>query len=119
MLDEIKQLLLEEKKEVEETLSGIGQKMKVGHVEEWEPKFPDMNPLASEKSELADEVEEFDNRIGVETDLEHRLSEINQALERVSSGTYGKCEVGGEEIPYERLRANPAARTCIEHSKPQ
>ena len=32
------------------------------------------------------------------------------------SGTYGICEVSGEEIPFERLEAMPTATTCIQHA---
>jgi len=38
-------------------------------------------------------------------------------LKKIEDGTYGICEVGGEEIPEDRLDANPSARTCIEHAK--
>jgi RNA polymerase-binding transcription factor DksA len=34
----------------------------------------------------------------------------------MDEGLYGICEVGSETIPLERLKANPAARTCVEHS---
>jgi len=30
---------------------------------------------------------------------------------------YGICEVSNEPIPLERLKANPSARTLIEHAE--
>jgi DnaK suppressor protein len=42
------------------------------------------------------------------------LEEINDALERVEKGTYGKCQECGEPIARPRLQALPYARHCIE-----
>jgi RNA polymerase-binding transcription factor DksA len=42
-------------------------------------------------------------------------SDIKRALENIEQGTYGICEVGGEEIEEDRLEANPSARTCKAH----
>ncbi|GGU33742.1 TraR/DksA family transcriptional regulator [Nocardioides albus] len=41
------------------------------------------------------------------------LAEIDLALERVDSGTYGTCEDCGRPIGDGRLEARPVARTCI------
>jgi RNA polymerase-binding transcription factor len=42
-----------------------------------------------------------------------RLTEFDDALERVDSGTYGICDRCGAQIPRERLAARPMARTCV------
>jgi RNA polymerase-binding protein DksA len=44
---------------------------------------------------------------------EHNLAEIDAALERLGTGTYGVCESCGEKIAEGRLEARPVARTCI------
>ncbi|MFB3921092.1 MAG: TraR/DksA family transcriptional regulator [Terriglobia bacterium] len=41
------------------------------------------------------------------------LREIEGALKRVASGTYGVCEGCGEEISANRLKAIPWARYCL------
>jgi RNA polymerase-binding protein DksA len=41
------------------------------------------------------------------------LASINQALERVESGSYGYCQNCGDPISRERLEAVPHARLCI------
>jgi len=38
-------------------------------------------------------------------------------LDAVTAGTYGICEVSGEQIPEERLLANPSATTIVAHAK--
>jgi len=41
------------------------------------------------------------------------LSAINEALNRIKSGSYGNCESCGKPIPLTRLRAIPYATDCI------
>jgi DnaK suppressor protein len=43
----------------------------------------------------------------------HHLEEIDAALARVASGTYGTCETCGHPILPARLTARPTARTCV------
>jgi RNA polymerase-binding transcription factor DksA len=43
------------------------------------------------------------------------LREIEAALERMDMGSYGLCEECDGEIPYERLKVQPAARRDVEH----
>jgi len=50
------------------------------------------------------------------------LYEIEEALKRVEDGTYGICEMSGEQIPAARLEAIPFARltvTCQEQLEKQ
>ncbi len=42
------------------------------------------------------------------------ISKIDQALERLSNGTYGYCEESGEPIGLRRLEARPIATLSIE-----
>ena len=42
-----------------------------------------------------------------------RLADIDLALARIRSGSYGRCEHCGQPIAAGRLAARPAARTCI------
>jgi RNA polymerase-binding protein DksA len=41
------------------------------------------------------------------------LTEVNDALDRIEQGTFGRCEECGQEISRERLEALPYARYCI------
>lgn len=65
----------------------------------------------------ADKAEELEERTAILADLEERYNSINAALARIEAGTYGICEVSGNPIEEERLRANPTARTCIAHKE--
>lgn len=46
-------------------------------------------------------------------DVRHDLEDIDAALARLDHGSYGACEVCGQQIALERLRVRPAARTCV------
>ena len=43
----------------------------------------------------------------------HELDEIDAAQARLAAGTFGVCEGCGKPIPLTRLRALPAARSCV------
>jgi RNA polymerase-binding transcription factor DksA len=51
--------------------------------------------------------------------LAESLRDIENALSKFDDGTYGKCEVCGNDIALPRLEAKPAARFCIEHASKQ
>jgi RNA polymerase-binding transcription factor DksA len=114
--EKIKTQLLEEKAKLEKELSGIATKNpdKPG---EWDVKAPDINPMISDQSELADMFEELETQTGLEIQLEERYKHVLAALKRIDDGTFGKCAVDGKEIEEKRLEANPLAETCIAHSK--
>ena len=41
------------------------------------------------------------------------LADLDEALQRLESGSYGRCESCEADIGAERLAARPVARTCI------
>ena len=70
-------------------------------------------------AELASET------IGLELDhsvlahAEEQLLELEAAVKRVDSGSYGRCEACGNPISEARLEAHPTARFCIEDQAKQ
>ena len=46
--------------------------------------------------------------------LESELLAVEEALARISEGSYGRCEQCGKPIPLERLQARPQAIRCID-----
>ncbi|HEX2062813.1 MAG TPA: TraR/DksA C4-type zinc finger protein [Acidimicrobiales bacterium] len=87
--------------------------------------------LKAEADELAQEMEpgdiQFDDESGeggtANIDRERDLAlsaqarvavdEIDHAIAKMASGTYGKCESCGQPIPRARLKALPQARLCV------
>lgn len=55
--------------------------------------------------------------LSIEDHEERLLVEIDAALKRIEDGTYGVCEVDGNDIEFERLQALPWARTHVNHTK--
>jgi RNA polymerase-binding transcription factor DksA len=43
------------------------------------------------------------------------LNDVDRALERLTSGVYGSCEVCGAAIPDAYLAADPTRRVCEQH----
>ena len=112
VLEELKQRLTDEKQELEKSLGKIAKPVDKA-VGDYETTFDE---LGSGDDENATEVNEYVDNLGVETTLEKRLQEIIEALGRIEKGNYGFCQNcgnGEQEIDIERLRANPAAKTCI------
>ena len=107
-LDEVKVKLMEEKSRLEAELSRFAKS--TGTEGSYETQFTDMG---SDEDERASEVEQYVDDIALESNLEAQLKDTLDALEKLEAGTYGICEVTGEEISEERLRIYPAARTAI------
>ncbi len=61
----------------------------------------------------ADKVEDWNERMALMSQIEIRYNDVVRALEKITNGTYGKCEISGDEIELDRLNANPAARTNL------
>ena len=105
---ELKQKLMDGKKRIESELSRFAKPTETPG--DYKTKFED---LGTDTDENASEVEEYADNLALENTLEKQLMEITEALSRMEKGTYGVCENCGSEIGVERLRAYPAARSCI------
>jgi DnaK suppressor protein len=46
--------------------------------------------------------------------ITHSIEDIDRALVKIDDGTYGKCDVCGNDIGVARLDALPAASRCVE-----
>lgn len=113
-LEELKTKLEAEKKSVEGELENFA-KADPNLKHNWDTRYP--NREDGDKDEEADEVQEYDNMLSLEHSLELKLKDVNNALAKISSGEYGKCEKCGKDIEMERLQVAPSARFCIEHNK--
>jgi len=101
-LKELKELLLQRKRETLERLNRL-----------LEEKL-----LAS--SDVGDEIDTADlemerlNLIRLRERETKYLKKVEYALSKMENGTYGICENCGKPISYERLKARPVAIYCIE-----
>ena len=109
--EHLKERLLKEQADLLSQLQTIGRKR--SDTGEWEAVPEDVS--LDTREDVAEKFEELEERRATEHNLEVRLKEVEAALGKMENGTYGKCEIGGEEIEDDRLEANPAARTCKAH----
>lgn len=109
-LDELKDQLLREKEDLEKNLSRIARPVNTKEGD-YETTFDE---IGTDREDNATEVEQYSDNLPVENTLEKKLQDTIDALERISNGTYGICENCQKEIDIERLKVNPAAKTCIQ-----
>ena len=58
-----------------------------------------------------------DMRKNLMAEARQSLTYVENALSRIENGTYGECEVCGEQIEEQRLEALPYATLCMEHAE--
>ena len=115
-IENIKKVLLEEQESLEKELGKIAHKNP--KIEgEWDPVPEEPDTSVADKNDVADRLEDFSERQSTENTLEERYHQVQKALKKIEEGTYGICEISGEKIPIERLRANPAATTKAEYAE--
>lgn len=85
------------------------------HTDDW-VAVPDTSDqsLADANSE-ADTTEEWNERRATLASLETEYRDVTRAISKISTHTYGICELCGEEVEPDRLAAKLTARTCIAH----
>jgi len=108
-VDQFRDLLQEERQRVVDALEYL-HKESPGTIEEETDAETTGNHLAEAATVTLDREIDYT----LEENSEHVLSSIGGALERISSGTYGKCVNCGSPIAEERLAAIPWATQCIE-----
>jgi DnaK suppressor protein len=70
---------------------------------EFDEGFADSGQVTAERGEVD----------ALATSLLENLAEVDDALAKLTDGTYGKCETCGEQIGEARLEAMPSARFCM------
>jgi len=109
-----RQALEAEKARLEAELSTVANR-NPQNPKEWDPIPETHDDARSDENTNADALEELVTGEAISRQLEVQLAEVEAAISRIDAGTYGVCEVSGEEIEEDRLEANPAARTCKAH----
>jgi DnaK suppressor protein len=65
------------------------------------------------REEEASESMEMEKRLALENRLNSLLVEVERAIEKFDSGSYGKCDSCGETIDQARMEALPQAILCL------
>ena len=113
-LEELRGALGAERDAVEEELATYGRVQSDSG--DWQGSA-EGSGIEADPNDAADQIEELSVNVPLVEELEKRHKDIVDALEKMEEGTYGICEAGEEQIPFDRLEANPAARTCVTHAQ--
>ena len=108
-LAELKKALLAEKATLESDLNRIAKPID----KEAGDYTTSFDEIGTDREDNTTEAEEYVDNLPVEITLEKKLHDTIAALKRIEDGSYGYCVNCQQEIPIERLRANPSAETCI------
>ena len=101
-LDHFREILTRWKHEVMEAVDRT-----IDRLRDDDETFPDSNDRATQETEFGLELRTRDR--------ERKLvRKIDQALDRITHGEYGYCEITGEEIGLARLEARPIATKSVE-----
>jgi DnaK suppressor protein len=84
---------------------------------QWEAMTTGSDGEEADQTDIADNIEELATNIPLVSEWESRHREVLHAIKLMDTGLYGLCSECGEEIPFDRLEANPAAVTCVEHTE--
>lgn len=103
-VETLRRALEEERDALRRTLTEYGATAGEEGIEvEGNDGFADSGQATAERSQALAMVE----------GLQESWQAVTWALKRIEEGTYGKCEQCGQEIPFERLEARPAATLCV------
>lgn len=106
-LEFFKQLLLKRREEILREVLETKKEL----TETYEP-LPDAVDQATRETNLSFELRLRDRE-------QKLLKKIEKALKKIEEGTYGVCEMCGEEIDEKRLLARPEATLCIDCKRAQ
>jgi DnaK suppressor protein len=101
-----KELLGREREQVEKELAALQREGPEEGEERLEPGDFDSEGLYQDEMDA-----------GRARDLQARLAAVERAEERLAAGTYGLSVQSGEQIPDQRLEANPTAELTIEEQE--
>ncbi len=110
VLRELKAALEEKKADLEKSLQILGSEDSFSDPDRTQGNSEDADEASEETSHLENDLNE--------QNAEDTLILVEKALAKMETGEYGICEVSGEPIPLERLRAFPEAPTTVEHADP-
>jgi RNA polymerase-binding transcription factor DksA len=110
-IEKYKTLLEEEKKLVISELENIA--IFDAETGTYNPKIDDNQEVESDFADLSSRDGNYEERYALMNVLANKLADINVALHKIEDGTYGICEVSGENIEEARLDIEPTAKVAM------
>ena len=100
--EEVRSHLLEMLEELDERLARITEDVKHTNT-----------PLEKDSAELATQIENDEVLDYLGNNARMERERVREAIARIDKGEYGICELCGEPIPPERLKAVPYSSMCV------
>ncbi|MBM7614530.1 TraR/DksA C4-type zinc finger protein [Alkaliphilus hydrothermalis] len=110
-LEHFKKRLLDEKKEVMETLERMEEHH--GTHASLREYTEELSAYDNHPADLGTEMFMVEMQNNLENNEKYRVREIERALEKMDNGTYGECDICGSHIDEDRLEIMPEAHICI------
>ena len=97
------------KKLLQDRMDLLAELQRVTNGEKNKERSGGMDPV-----DLADASYSADYSLAWTEKINRRIREIDESLQRIKDGTYGICQVCGEDIPEGRLEVRPKAKYCAQ-----
>jgi RNA polymerase-binding transcription factor DksA len=104
-LAKLKQTLLDQKSKLDGVKTGVDEQNPVNDTDR-------LTDHASADADATEDVSILSSEV-LTTEVSDSLTRVDAALKRMEAGTYGLTE-SGQEIPVDRLLADPTATTLME-----
>jgi RNA polymerase-binding protein DksA len=108
-LDRLRKLLLEKRKSIFEELEAMNTKMG----KTIKDSTGDLSSYSYHMADQGTDAMEREMTFMLSSKTGRFLYHIDEALRRIDRGDYGKCVGCGKNISFDRLKAVPHARLCI------
>ena len=76
--------------------------------------YGELTSFANHFADIASQLEDREVQETIKDTAKNILDEVNEALDRMDNGTYGKCVDTGKDIPIDRLEAIPYTKRTVE-----
>jgi DnaK suppressor protein len=97
------------KKLLQDRMDLLAELQRVTNGEKNKERSGSMDPV-----DLADASYSADYSLAWTEKINRRIREVDESLDRIKDGTYGICQVCGEDIPEGRLEVRPKAKYCAQ-----
>lgn len=112
-LKTLQERLLEEKESIQNHFD-INRESSEDEPDSLRESIGELSAVDNHPADLGTETFERARDLAVDEHQSNELDQINHALDQIEAGSYGKCEICGKPIPFERLEALPYTTLCVE-----
>lgn len=110
-IQKYKKALEAELAKLEQEITSVAKK----EGEVWEGVQTEVGEDTADSGDVSNSIENYTLNTSITSDLEAKIVDIRNALDKIDANNYGLCEICQGEIEEARLDVEPEARTCELH----